>query len=53
MGFIENNKAECMFSVLTTTNLLRASVANSEKIIFLSSACVYNALNKLKLLYQV
>ena len=24
MGFIENNKAECMLSVLINTNLLRA-----------------------------
>lgn len=28
MGFIENNKAECMISVLINTNLLRASVKN-------------------------
>ena len=28
MGFIENNKAECMLSVLITANLLRASVEN-------------------------
>jgi hypothetical protein len=26
MGFIENNKAECMLSVLINTNLLRASL---------------------------
>ena len=25
MGFIENNKAECMLSVLVNTNLLRAA----------------------------
>ena len=28
MGFIENNKAECMLSVLINTNLLRASKIN-------------------------
>ena len=31
MGFIENNKAECMLSVLINTNLLRASVENKVK----------------------
>ena len=44
MGFIENNKAECMLSVLINTNLLRASLVNNvEKYFFSSSACVYNA----------
>ena len=44
MGFIENNKAECMLSVLINTNLLRAGVENkSKKYLFTSSACVYNA----------
>jgi len=44
MGFIENNKAECMISVLINTNLLRASVKNNvQKFFFSSSACVYNA----------
>ena len=44
MGFIENNKAECMLSVLINTNLLRASVENKvSKYLFSSSACVYNA----------
>lgn len=44
MGFIENNKAECMLSVLINTNLLRACVANKvKKYFFSSSACVYNA----------
>ena len=48
MGFIENNKAECMLSVLINTNLLRASVENKvKKYFFSSSACVYNA-NKQK-----
>ena len=31
MGFIENNKAECMLSVLINTNLLRACVVNNVK----------------------
>ncbi len=44
MGFIENNKADCMTSVLINTNLLRASKKNKiEKFLFSSSACVYNA----------
>jgi GDP-D-mannose 3',5'-epimerase len=43
MGFIENNKALCMMSVLTNTNLLEASRLNGvEKYFFASSACVYN-----------
>lgn len=43
MGFIENNKAECMLSVLINTNLLRASIKNKiKKFLFSSSACVYN-----------
>jgi GDP-D-mannose 3', 5'-epimerase len=44
MGFIENNKAECMLSVLVNTNLLRAALQNDcKKYFFSSSACVYNA----------
>ena len=44
MGFIENNKAECMLSVLINTNLLRAGLQNKiSKYYFSSSACVYNA----------
>ena len=44
MGFIENNKAECMLSVLINTNLLRACVYKKvKKYFFSSSACVYNA----------
>ena len=44
MGFIENNKAECMLSVLINTNLLRAcKINNIKKYFFSSSACVYNA----------
>jgi nucleoside-diphosphate-sugar epimerase len=43
MGFIENNKAECMLSVLINTNLLRAALKNNaNKYFFSSSACVYN-----------
>ena len=43
MGFIENNKAECMLSVLINTNLLRASLLNKvKKFFFSSSACAYN-----------
>ena len=44
MGFIENNKAECMLSVLINTNMLRACLnKNVKKYFFSSSACVYNA----------
>ena len=44
MGFIENNKAQCMLSVLINTNLLRACLVNKiKKYFFSSSACVYNA----------
>ena len=44
MGFIENNKAECMLSVLVNTNLLRAAIINKcKKFFFSSSACVYNS----------
>ena len=43
MGFIENNKAECMLSVLINTNLLRASKLNNvSKLLYSSSACIYN-----------
>ena len=44
MGFIENNKAECMLSVLINTNLLRACLKkNIQRYFFSSSACVYNS----------
>jgi GDP-D-mannose 3',5'-epimerase len=44
MGFIENNKAECMLSVLINTNILRACLVNNvKKYFYSSSACVYNA----------
>lgn len=43
MGFIENNKALCMLSVLINTNLLLESrQAGVERFFFSSSACVYN-----------
>lgn len=44
MGFIENNKALCMLSVLINTHLLLASKdAGVKRFFFSSSACVYNA----------
>ncbi|HMP05112.1 MAG TPA: NAD-dependent epimerase/dehydratase family protein, partial [Lacipirellulaceae bacterium] len=44
MGFIENNKALCMLSVLINTHLLQAAQANScDRFFYASSACVYNA----------
>jgi len=43
MGFIENNKAECMQSVLINTNLLIACKENKvQRYFFSSSACAYN-----------
>jgi nucleoside-diphosphate-sugar epimerase len=43
MGFIENNKALCMLSVLTNTHMLVAAQAKGVKRFFYSSsACVYN-----------
>ncbi len=43
MGFIENNKAECMQSVLINTNLLIGCKENNvKKYFFSSSACAYN-----------
>ncbi len=43
MGFIENNKALCMLSVLINTHLLEAArEAGTEKFFYASSACVYN-----------
>lgn len=43
MGFIENNKAECMLSVLINTNLLISCKKNEvKKYFFSSSACAYN-----------
>jgi nucleoside-diphosphate-sugar epimerase len=44
MGFIENNKAACMLSVLINTHLLDAAAAHDvERYFYTSSACVYNA----------
>ena len=49
MGFIENNKAECMLSVLINTNLLRACLQNKiKRYFFSSSACVYNGQKQVK-----
>ena len=56
MGFIENNKALCMFSVLINTNLL-LSIKNYNsknldhkvtRYFYSSSACVYNATKQTK-----
>jgi nucleoside-diphosphate-sugar epimerase len=44
MGFIENNKALCMLSVLISTHLLEAAHREGvERFFFSSSACVYAA----------
>jgi nucleoside-diphosphate-sugar epimerase len=44
MGFIENNRALCMLSVLINTHLLVAArEAQVERFFYASSACVYNA----------
>ena len=44
MGFIENNKALCMLSVLTNTHmLLAAQEAGVKRFFYASSACVYSA----------
>jgi GDP-D-mannose 3', 5'-epimerase len=44
MGFIENNKALCMLSVLINTHLLMAARDQGvERYFYSSSACVYNA----------
>ena len=43
MGFIENNKALCMLSVLTNTHMLMAAREQGvERFFYSSSACVYN-----------
>ena len=43
MGFIENNKALCMLSVLTNTHMLMAARDKGvERFFYASSACVYN-----------
>ena len=44
MGFIENNKALCMLSVLINTHMLMAAKdAGVQRYFYSSSACVYNA----------
>ena len=44
MGFIENNKALCMLSVLVSTHVLMAArEAGVERFFYSSSACVYAA----------
>ena len=44
MGFIENNKALCMLSVLINTHLLMAARDKGvDRFFYASSACVYNA----------
>src|SRR5262249_3657784 len=44
MGFIENNKALCMLSVLVNTHLLMAAKdAGAKRFFYASSACVYAA----------
>ncbi len=44
MGFIENNKALCMLSVLTSTHMLQAAQEHGvERYFYSSSACVYAA----------
>ena len=44
MGFIENNKALCMLSVLINTHLLQAAQAHGvNRYFYSSSACVYAA----------
>ncbi len=43
MGFIENNKALCMLSVLTNTHMLMAARDSGvQRFFYSSSACVYN-----------
>ena len=44
MGFIENNKALCMLTVLTSTHMLKAAKEHGvERYFYSSSACVYAA----------
>lgn len=44
MGFIENNKAACMLSVLTSTHVLQAARETGvDRFFYSSSACVYAA----------
>jgi GDP-D-mannose 3',5'-epimerase len=49
MGFIENNKALCMLTVLINTNLLQAARnGDVERYFFSSSACVYSSEHQTK-----
>lgn len=49
MGFIENNKALCMLSVLINTHLLQAAKEfGAQRYFYASSACVYNAEKQLR-----
>jgi hypothetical protein len=48
MGFIENNKAECMLSVLINTNLLRACLLIMLKNIFFLQVLVFIMAQKQK-----
>jgi GDP-D-mannose 3',5'-epimerase len=42
IGFIEHNKTECMLSVVSSANILKAANANkAHRVFFSSSACVY------------
>ncbi len=44
MGFIEQNKALCMLSVLINTHMLQAAQkCGAQRLFYSSSACVYNA----------
>ena len=44
MGFIENNKAQCMLTVLISTHVLMAArEAGVDRYFYSSSACVYAA----------
>jgi GDP-D-mannose 3', 5'-epimerase len=43
MGFIEQNKAQCMLSVLINTHMLQAALkCGAHRFFYSSSACVYN-----------
>ncbi len=49
MGFIENNRALCMLSVLINTHLLMAArECGVQRYFFASSACVYNSAKQAK-----
>ena len=48
MGFIENNKAACMLSVLINTHLLQSAIDfDVDRYFYASSACVYAASKQL------